>query len=208
MVETAAHPLVDAYRKRLVSAARRLPRRDRLDLLDALEEHLAAGTHEGASEVEIRNMLEDLGDPEEIVDAAQPAAASRPGLLEVAAVVLLLVGAFFPPVVGWILGVALLWASPAWSVSQKWLGTLVVPGGLAAPLLLAWYAPSRMDCNIPTSAGAVPAGRVTDASVVCSAEPILASWPGAVIALILVAASVLVAVHLLRGVRRPHAHAT
>lgn len=202
MVETTAHPLVDAYRKRLVSAARHLPRRERRDLLDALEEHLAAGAHEGASEADVRNMLEDLGDPEEIVEAAQPPAASRPGLLEVAAVVLLLVGAFFPPVAGWILGVALLWASPAWSVSQKWLGTLVVPGGLAAPLLLAWYGPSRMDCNIPTSAVAVPAGRVTDApSAMCSAEPILASWPGALIALILVAASVLVVVHLLRSVR-------
>ena len=208
MVQTTAHPLVDAYRRRLVSAARRLPRRDRRELLDALEEHLAAGAHEGASEAEIRNMLEDLGDPEDIVEAAQPAAASRPGLLEVAAVVLLLVGAFFPPVVGWILGVALLWASPAWSVSQKWLGTLIVPGGLAAPLLLAWYGPSRMDCSIPTSPGAVPTGRVTDASVMCSAEPVLAGWPGVLMALVLVAASVLVAVHLLRMARRPHAHGT
>lgn len=140
MSPTAAHPLVDAYRKRLAAAARCLPRQERRDLLEAVEEHLAAGVDEAASESDVRNMLEDLGDPQEIVDAAQPstAPARRLGSLEVAAVALLLVGAFFPPVVGWVVGVALLWASPAWPVTKKWLGTLVVPGGLAAPVLLAW----------------------------------------------------------------------
>jgi hypothetical protein len=209
MPQTATHPLVDAYRKRLLAASRRLPRRERRDLLDAVDEHLTAGTREATNEADILNMLDDLGDPQEIVEATQPVAAPRRlGFIEIAAVVLLLVGAFVVPVVGWVVGVALLWASPAWPARKKWLGTFVVPGGLAAPLAMAWYGPSRTDCSarsLPPPTGAFPpppggdrSEAVVDASVrMCSTEPLIAGWLGVVVALVLVAATVAVAIHLL-----------
>ncbi|MCC6435485.1 MAG: hypothetical protein IT196_10690 [Acidimicrobiales bacterium] len=52
------------------------------------------------------------------------------------ALILLLAGAVAVPVAGWVAGVILLWASPSWSRRAKALGTAVVPGGLAAPLLV------------------------------------------------------------------------
>jgi hypothetical protein len=57
--------------------------------------------------------------------------------LDVTAVVLLLVGGFLIPAVGWVVGVVLLWASVSWTTGEKLLGTFVVPGGLIAPVLLA-----------------------------------------------------------------------
>ncbi len=38
---------------------------------------------------------------------------------------------------GWILGLILLWSSRAWTTGQKFVGTFVVPGGLAAALFVA-----------------------------------------------------------------------
>lgn len=51
------------------------------------------------------------------------------------ALILLLSGAVAVPLAGWLAGVVLLWASPSWTRRAKLLGTAVVPGGLAAPLL-------------------------------------------------------------------------
>jgi hypothetical protein len=56
--------------------------------------------------------------------------------LEVAALVVLLIGGVVVPLIGWIAGVVLLWISDAWTNREKLLGTLVVPGGLMVPALL------------------------------------------------------------------------
>jgi hypothetical protein len=70
---------------------------------------------------------------------APPPAPTRRSIraLDVTAVVLLLVGGFLIPAVGWVVGVVLLWASVSWTTGEKLLGTFVVPGGLIAPVLLA-----------------------------------------------------------------------
>jgi len=44
------------------------------------------------------------------------------------------------PVIGWIVGVVLLWASNAWTVRDKLIGTLVLPGGLMLPFGLFFLA--------------------------------------------------------------------
>jgi hypothetical protein len=67
---------------------------------------------------------------------------NRSGFLEVAALILLLVGGLVLPVIGWLIGVALLWASNVWKTRDKLIGTLVVPGGLALPLLLFFLGSS------------------------------------------------------------------
>jgi hypothetical protein len=56
------------------------------------------------------------------------------GAMEVIAIVLLLIGGFLAGI-GWIVGVILLWLSPRWRLSDKLLGTLVWPGGLAGVLV-------------------------------------------------------------------------
>jgi hypothetical protein len=63
------------------------------------------------------------------------ARASGPGGLEVAAMLLLLFGGIPLLLVGWIVGVVLLWVSPRWRLTDKLLGTLVSSG-----LQLALYA--------------------------------------------------------------------
>ena len=52
------------------------------------------------------------------------------------AVVGLVVGSLVLPVVGWLVGLALLWRSRSWTVLEKLLATLVWPGGLLLPLAL------------------------------------------------------------------------
>jgi hypothetical protein len=57
---------------------------------------------------------------------ARPTATWR----EVGAILLLPIGGVILPVIGWIVGVVLLWLSPRWSRGDKVIGTLVLPGGL------------------------------------------------------------------------------
>ena len=55
-------------------------------------------------------------------------------------VLLLTVGGFIIPGIGWLAGLVMLWASRTWAVSHKVIGTLVALGGpgLAAAGLLPW----------------------------------------------------------------------
>lgn len=39
--------------------------------------------------------------------------------------------------VGWLVGLILLWSSRMWTIRDKLIGTLIVPGGLATTLLFA-----------------------------------------------------------------------
>lgn len=72
MTTSARHPLVEDYLRDLGKSAARLPRHQREELLAELREHLDAGVADATSEVEIRNLLDSLGSPEEIVEEASP----------------------------------------------------------------------------------------------------------------------------------------
>ncbi|HKO20069.1 MAG TPA: hypothetical protein VJU82_14395 [Acidobacteriaceae bacterium] len=52
------------------------------------------------------------------------------------AVALLALGGIALPVIGWFIGQLLLWTSGRWSIRQKVLATLLVPGGFLPALLL------------------------------------------------------------------------
>jgi hypothetical protein len=58
-----------------------------------------------------------------------------------AAIALVLAGGVLAGV-GWLVGVVLLWTSPAWCTRDKLIGTLVPPGGLAGGVFLALWTPS------------------------------------------------------------------
>ncbi len=115
--------LVDDYLSRLEDAAAHMQRSRRAELIAEIREHIDTALREedAASEVAVRNVLERLGPPEEIVEAAEPAPEAElapPGGLEVAAMVTLVV-----PFIGWLFGIAMVLISRAWSNRQKTIGT-------------------------------------------------------------------------------------
>jgi hypothetical protein len=150
MTNSTADRLVDDYLTRLAAASQALPPDRRTELLAEIRGHIAASMSGGtdADEAAVRTMLDRLGEPADIVAAAVendlPGPPSvlgtkgrRQGIgLEVAAAVMLTAGSLVP-VIGWVVGVILLWSSGVWRRSEKLLGTLIVPGGPGLVLLMA-----------------------------------------------------------------------
>jgi hypothetical protein len=205
MNATAADQLVARYLARLQAALRDLPAARRDELLEQISEHIATARAElgaQASEAEIRMLLERLGDPAAIAaeaghgsdELAEPPRA-RPGWLEVAALVLLPIGGIVVPVLGWFVGVALLWTSERWSVRDKLLGTLVVPGGLALPLALGLFTTTTETC----ATAPVPASGATLAPVCTGGPPGWLQVLGPVALVLLLLAPIATVIYL--GVR-------
>ena len=156
-------------------------------------------------------MLDRLGEPEEIVAAAHEDGATTPAYgpaygsgygpahgpwnasdagavptapgtgLEVAALVLLTFGSFIP-LVGWLVGVVLLWTSTRWRVWEKVLATLVVPGGPGTVLFLGGLL-SAQSCSASSSV-------TSDGVIVNSVESCSGGLPPGVRIPLLVAALV------------------
>ena len=148
-----ADALVRDYLGRLEAAAWPLAPDRRGELLIEVREHIESALAEAVNrdEVTARNVLERLGAPEEIVaaeaDLAQPASWTPPspgagdrragwGLVDVGALLFLTVGAIFLPIVGPMVGLALVWLSAEWTTRQKWIATFIVVILLFFPVLL------------------------------------------------------------------------
>jgi HAAS domain-containing protein len=143
-----ADKLVDDYLKRLDAELVGLPRARRREVVEEISQHIAEARADLATqeEAEIRNLMERVGDPAEIAAEARERFGIQPrtaGFLEIAALVLLLVGGFL--VIGWFVGLVLLWASNVWTTRDKLIGTFVVPGGLALPLGLFFLAGTSVE---------------------------------------------------------------
>lgn len=94
-----------------------------------------------ASDAQALTVLDRLGEPEAIIAAETPypdELPARRGTREWAALILLLLGGFIFGV-GWFAGLILLWGSRAWTTREKWIGTLVVPGGLAIGVFIGLF---------------------------------------------------------------------
>jgi len=138
--------LVERYLKHLEVELDDLPRDRRREIVEEIAGHIAEAraSLEHESEADVRNILEGLGDPADIAEDARerfdvqpPAAPAQPSrTLEIAALVLLLVGGLILPIAGWVIGVVLLWVSTVWNVRDKIIGTVFVPGGLGLSLFL------------------------------------------------------------------------
>ena len=149
-MSTTPDKLVERYLKRLDVELDDLPRDRRREIVDEIAGHIAEarGGLEHETEADVRNILEGLGDPADIAEDARERFDVKPpveprrraSFTEVAALILLLVGGLVVPVVGWLIGVVLLWVSNAWNVRDKVIGTLLVPGGLALPVFLLIFA--------------------------------------------------------------------
>ena len=151
--------VVRDYLGRLEAAAWPLPVGRRTELMGEVRDHIDAALGEAGSrdEVTVRNVLERLGPPEEIVAAeaesgesalrapvASQAAASGWGAIEVIAVLLLTVGALFLPFVGPILGLIFVWASLRWTNREKLIASALMLALLAIPLFRLLAGPTSM----------------------------------------------------------------
>jgi hypothetical protein len=142
MTTDTLHPLAAQYLERLRRAGRGLPPGRLRELLAEIEGHLSEAIGPSASDAQALTVLDRLGEPEAIIAAETPdpdAFADRRGPREWAAIILLLFGGFIFGF-GWFAGLILLWSSRAWTTRDKWIGTLVVPGGLAASVLIGQFA--------------------------------------------------------------------
>jgi uncharacterized membrane protein len=157
-MNSTADQLVDDYLKRLRRELADLPRERRRELEQEISEHVAQAraTLSAQNEAEIRTLLDRIGDPADIAAEARERfgiARRKTGAVEIGALVLLPIGGILLPVVGWIVGVILLWASQAWTTRDKLIGTLVLPGGLLLPFGLGFIADSGTAC-VQTPGGA------------------------------------------------------
>jgi hypothetical protein len=116
----------------------------------------------------------------------------RPGAREIGALILLPIGGLVIPVVGWFVGLALLYSSDLWNRRDKLIGTFLVPGGLATAFFLGAMPASTCTAVIYDS------GR----SVTGSCDGGLPQWLGVVLFAALVVIPLATTVYLglrLRG---------
>src|SRR5579875_528269 len=138
MTPYTLHPLAAEYLKRLRRAGRGLPPERMQELLAEIEGHLSEAIDTSASDAQALTVLDRLGEPETVIAAEtqQPdELAERRRTTEWAAILLLLFGGFIF-LFGWFGGLALLWSSRAWTTRDKWIGTLLIPGGLATSVIV------------------------------------------------------------------------
>ncbi len=203
MSTSTLHPLATAYLQQVRREGRDLPGDRLAELLIDLEGHLSAAIPADASDEDAREVLDRLGDPGEIIAAERPESigpAERRGTREWAAVFLLLFG-FIAAGVGWVVGVVLLWRSRAWTTTDKLIGTLVLPGGLLATVLLLLLALGRPHKEICTHRGS-SAIHYTASVVHCTPVPSTGPSTLASIAFILLALTpIATAVYLARRAR-------
>ena len=148
-------PLVDDYLRRLEAAAADLPHERRVELVSEIEEHIDAALREGGAhgEAAVRNVLERLGQPEEIAaEAGAGTAAPERGWLETAAMLVLAVS-FVLPLVGYLIGAGLVLASKAWDARDKAIALLLVPFVVAVGGLLVLGGAASVAATVLMASG-------------------------------------------------------
>ena len=212
-MSTSADKLVDHYLDRLEQELSDLPSARRRELVQEISDHISearAGLPD-QSEAEIRNLLDRTGEPADIAAEAHGSLGDAPpvvtwvgerrsGAVEIVALILLLIGGIVIPVIGWLVGVVLLWISSAWTARQKLLGTLVVPGGLALPVGLLLVTTSSETCFEQP----IPIGR-DQGQMVCSSGGSSGQIVGSIVVAVLAAASIAVVIYLGRRMGRNEA---
>jgi len=133
-------PHVLQYIDDLSARLRDLPKSERVEIVQGVEDHIRTEIRGGAS---IAHVLRGLGTPAEVAASANAGGGgNRHGdstLYLISTTCLLLIGGFVIGA-GWFVGVFLLWASKSRRLIEKVVCTLVWPGGLAAALI-SLYVP-------------------------------------------------------------------
>ncbi len=193
--------LVDEYIARIHQALRDLPLERREPIIEDIREHIrtARAAMAPEDEAQIRQLLDDLGDPAAIRAEAGLPSTPQTSWADRLAPWLILFGGFVL-IVGWLAGVVLLWNSSLWKTRDKVLATLIWPGGLAAALYAAGIGMALPVSVQPSSCSGGP-GILTH----CTSQP----GPGVfhmiatiLILVVLIVAPILVNVRLIRIYRR------
>lgn len=149
------HRQVDEYLRRLDLSMRDLRAERRDEILTEIDEHISEllAENPAATDAEVRNVLERVGDPEDIAAEATDRLGTgavarsdrfRTSWTDIAAVALLVLGTllitpFYRPeamVVAWTAAVVLVWMSDVWSTRDKIGVTLLLPAGALSAILI------------------------------------------------------------------------
>jgi uncharacterized membrane protein len=128
--------VVDDYLRRVRAALTDLPTAQSQEIVQELGEHIREAREDGAvaTEADARDVLDRLGEPSAIAAEAHRRFGQRDrsavGSREIGALLLLTVGSFLLPVIGWVAGILLLWTSQCWNRRDKIIGTVLTPGGM------------------------------------------------------------------------------
>ena len=166
-MQTSTTSLVDDYLGRLEAELADLPPARRAELIDEIEDHIAdaeAAYGREPTEAELRTLLDRLGDPADIAAEARdrldvlpppPLQPRKRNWLEVIALVMLLPGSLFLPIIGWIIAIVLVWMSDIWDTRDKSIATLLPPGGLFTTLFFTMVASYSESCTSFASPGRI-----------------------------------------------------
>jgi uncharacterized membrane protein len=144
-------PRITTYLEALSRALYGLAEPSRSEVYDEIRQHIADQLAErGGDTNAVPEILDRLGDPNDIAREAGAGHAGPGGypgaypgysmpprrsrVHEIFAVILLAIGGFVF-VIGWVVGVVLLWTSDRFTRTDKIVGTVLVPGGFATGLL-------------------------------------------------------------------------
>jgi HAAS domain-containing protein len=205
---------IDRYLEALERAMAAAPPDERAEVVAGVREHIDAALADltEPTDADVDAVLHQLGDPVTIATTASgrdPAPAAGVGdagpltrdWLPIVVVLLMAVGVTFFflvfPLLLWLAGVVLLWASPLWRLTEKLWGTLVPLAALVAvvgPFLTTFFSSAQSCSASSTQPEPVCTGSATPAAVVAL------SW--VLFAAVLIAAVVALAVLARRGTRR------
>jgi uncharacterized membrane protein len=138
---------VERYLRELSAALSAMPDAERADVVAGIREHIDASLPNQPTDADIERVLGGLGDPLAIAAEAGggPQASVEPNIpmlrrswVPAATALSLMLGVLFSwlvvPILFWLAGVVLLWASPLWRTAEKILGTVVFV--VAPPVVL------------------------------------------------------------------------
>lgn len=173
MTTTPRPPLVEEYLAQLERRSERLPPDTRQELLTEIRDHVDAGAAEARSEADIRNMLDSLGSPDDIVGESLPIATATTNAsvtgptgrlalgFGIAALVLLPTGFFAVPFgfVAVILGIRARRSLRAQGVPTSTATAGLVTGGVAVAVVVLLFSAlvgSRSSTDSPEPAEGGP----------------------------------------------------
>ncbi len=209
MMTDRQHPLVTDFLARLQNeAAVRLPADQAVELVADLREHLRESIATDATESDVRNAVDRVGTPTDLVDDAVGSvvahggsAAANPGnrreTAALAMLVLSVIIAIAVPVAGLLLvvGLILVFMSPRWRRSDKALASVVYTVlGMPAVVIVGIFAPM-------TARGTACTGMITRAEAPSSAQVCTSTGSGVPGWLLILAALAYLAVHTCTATR-------